>query len=88
MEVALKRQHPRGDRSLGPGLADDGGFLPDADLTRLFDSADETTGVYCGSGVTASVVLAALAAAGVDAALYPGSWSEWCSDPTRPVVRG
>ena len=44
-------------------LADDGGFLPDADLTRLFDSADETTGVYCGSGVTASVVLAALAAA-------------------------
>ena len=69
-------------------LADDGGFLPDADLTRLFDSADETTGVYCGSGVTASVVLAALAAAGVDAALYPGSWSEWCSDPTRPVVRG
>ncbi len=69
-------------------LADDGSFLPDADLTRLFDGADETTGVYCGSGVTASVVLAALAAAGVDAALYPGSWSEWCSDPTRPVVRG
>jgi thiosulfate/3-mercaptopyruvate sulfurtransferase len=67
-------------------LADDGSFLPDADLTRLVDGGD--TGVYCGSGVTASVVVAALAAAGVDAALYPGSWSEWCSDPTRPVERG
>ena len=70
-------------------LSDDGRFLPDGDLTRLFDGVDaSTTGVYCGSGVTASVVLAALAAVGVDAALYPGSWSEWCSDPTRPVSTG
>jgi thiosulfate/3-mercaptopyruvate sulfurtransferase len=67
-------------------LADDGTFLPDAELTRL--AGGGAIGAYCGSGVTASVVLAALAAAGVDAALYPGSWSEWCSDPTRPVVRG
>jgi thiosulfate/3-mercaptopyruvate sulfurtransferase len=68
-------------------LSDDGRFLPDDDLTRLFDGV-EPTGVYCGSGVTASVVIAALTAAGVDAALYPGSWSEWCSDPTRPVACG
>ncbi|HTI78717.1 MAG TPA: sulfurtransferase [Mycobacterium sp.] len=61
-------------------LSDDGRFLPDLDL--------DADGVYCGSGVTASVVIAALAAAGVDAALYPGSWSEWCSDPTRPVLKG
>ena len=69
-------------------LADDGSFLPDADLARTFDGVDGSTGVYCGSGVTASVVLAALAATGVDAALYPGSWSEWCSDAARPVARG
>ena len=68
-------------------LAEDGTFLPDDDLTRVFDGI-EPTGVYCGSGVTASVALAALAAAGVQAALYPGSWSEWCSDSTRPVERG
>ena len=45
-------------------------------------------GAYCGSGVTASVVVAALAAAGVDAALYPGSWAEWSLESTRPVERG
>ena len=68
-------------------LTADGTFLRADDLTRVFDGI-EPTGVYCGSGVTASVVLAALAAVGVDAALYPGSWSEWCSDSTRPVARG
>lgn len=68
-------------------LTDDGAFLPDGHLTRLFDGVDASTGVYCGSGVTASVVLAALAAVGVDAPLYPGSWSEWCSDSTRPVEK-
>jgi thiosulfate/3-mercaptopyruvate sulfurtransferase len=61
-------------------LSDDGRFRSDVQLL-----AD---GAYCGSGVTASVVVAAAAASGADIALYPGSWSEWCSDPTRPVERG
>ncbi|MGE0218020.1 sulfurtransferase [Mycolicibacterium sp.] len=71
-------------------LGPDGSYLAEADLTRLF--AERGVGgpdvaVYCGSGVTAAVVIAALAAVGVDAALFPGSWSEWSSDPTRPVAR-
>jgi thiosulfate/3-mercaptopyruvate sulfurtransferase len=44
--------------------------------------------MQCGSGVTASHNLLAMEIAGLPgAALYPGSWSEWCSDPGRPVAR-
>ncbi|MGE2718394.1 sulfurtransferase [Mycolicibacterium celeriflavum] len=68
-------------------LAGDGTLLADAVLSRAFEDADDVA-VYCGSGVTAAVTVAGLAAAGVDAALFPGSWSEWSSDPARPVARG
>lgn len=44
--------------------------------------------MQCGSGVTACHNLLALEVAGMHGAcLYPGSWSEWCSDPSRPVAR-
>ncbi|CAJ1497290.1 sulfurtransferase [[Mycobacterium] burgundiense] len=70
----------------------DGAWLPAADLTRLFEDSgvgtDTEVAVYCGSGVTAAVTVAALAAVGIDAALFPGSWSQWSSEPDRPVALG
>jgi thiosulfate/3-mercaptopyruvate sulfurtransferase len=77
-------------------LGADGRFLPTGDLKRRFgelgvstgSTGGGTVGVYCGSGVTASHEVAALAVVGVDAALYPGSWSQWSNDPARPVATG
>ena len=68
-------------------LDEDGRFRPGSELLASVGPTGDSVGVYCGSGVTASVVLAALSAAGVEAALFPGSWSQW-SGEARPVARG
>ncbi|MEO7751852.1 MAG: sulfurtransferase [Terracoccus sp.] len=72
-------------------LAADGTFRPDLAEHWAQVSAgheDEPVAVYCGSGVTAAHHLLALAELGVEGALYPGSWSEWVRDPSRPVATG
>ncbi|MEV4338580.1 sulfurtransferase [Streptomyces sp. NPDC049590] len=70
----------------------DGRFLPAAELKDRFKalgvSEDTEVGVYCGSGVSGAHEVLALAVAGIPAALYVGSWSEWSSDPSRPVAVG
>ncbi|GHF74498.1 sulfurtransferase [Streptomyces thermodiastaticus] len=70
----------------------DGRLLPAAELRERFrklGAGDGTpVGVYCGSGVSAAHEVLALAVAGIPAALYAGSWSEWSADPSRPVAVG
>jgi thiosulfate/3-mercaptopyruvate sulfurtransferase len=72
----------------------DGRFLPPAELrARLAEALDgtppESAIVYCGSGVTACHDVLAFARAGLPLPrLYAGSWSEWITDPARPVERG
>jgi thiosulfate/3-mercaptopyruvate sulfurtransferase len=69
-----------------------GTFLPPAALRarldREFGGVDAARIVsYCGSGVTACHNLLALEHVGIHGAkLYPGSWSEWSSDPARPIA--
>jgi thiosulfate/3-mercaptopyruvate sulfurtransferase len=74
-------------------LEDDGCFFKAAEELRgefstLLGSRDPHTVVQqCGSGVTACHNLLAMEIAGFSGSqLYPGSWSEWCSDPARPVA--
>jgi thiosulfate/3-mercaptopyruvate sulfurtransferase len=70
----------------------DGRFRPSEELRARFGTlgtgGTADVAVYCGSGVTATHQVAALALAGVEAALYPGSWSQWSNDPSRPVATG
>jgi thiosulfate/3-mercaptopyruvate sulfurtransferase len=66
-------------------------FLPAAALRERYAAlgcGDRRPIVYCGSGVTACHDLLALHVAGLDGRLYPGSWSEWSSDPALPIATG
>lgn len=80
------------NRPTTANLGPDGRFLTAAQLRSAFADAGAADGaaigVYCGSGVTAAHQVLALELAGLAAALYPGSWSDWVSDPARPVATG
>ncbi|WP_417703206.1 sulfurtransferase [Pseudomonas sp.] len=75
-------------------LGSDGRFLPAEALRERFDDLRgerpvENLVAYCGSGVTACHNLFAMSLAGYPLApLYAGSWSEWISDPARPIATG
>jgi thiosulfate/3-mercaptopyruvate sulfurtransferase len=70
----------------------DGTFRSPADLaarfTALGANSDRPVAAYCGSGVTAAHEVLALTLAGIPAALYVGSWSNWITDPARPIAVG
>jgi thiosulfate/3-mercaptopyruvate sulfurtransferase len=70
----------------------DGRLLAADRLREIFEQAGitgDTVGAYCGSGINAARTVLALTVAGVaDPALYVGSWSNWITDPTRPVATG
>ncbi len=84
---ALNRPHTR-------NLSDEGRFKPADQLRSEFAELLAATAPsdivhQCGSGITATHNLFAMELAGMSGSrLYPGSWSEWCSDPARPVARG
>ena len=80
------------NRFFRDNLDADGLFRPAAELRREYlallagTPADKVV-MQCGSGVSACHNLIAMEIAGLRGArLYAGSWSEWCSDPTRPVA--
>jgi thiosulfate/3-mercaptopyruvate sulfurtransferase len=73
-------------------VGSDGRFRPAAELGARFAALgvrpEVEVATYCGSGVTAAHQVLALELLDIRAALYPGSWSEWSADPTRPVATG
>ena len=75
-------------------VTDEGVMLPPDRLRHQFaevlgERSPDQVVMYCGSGVSACQNLLAMEHAGLSGTkLYPGSWSEWSSDPARPVETG
>lgn len=79
------------NRFFKDNLQADGRFKPAEQLRAEFSALLDGRPVVqqCGSGATACHNLLAMEVAGLGGGtLYPGSWSEWCSDPSRPMARG
>ena len=81
------------NRFFKDNLEADGRFKPAAllraeYLALMAGAVPAQVVAQCGSGVSACLDLLAMEIAGLHGArLYAGSWSEWCSDPARPVAR-
>lgn len=82
------------NRPFSQNLGADGKLVPAAQLREQFQALlggrDPSEVVHsCGSGVSAIANLIAMEVAGLSGSrLYPGSWSEWSADPSRPVEKG
>ncbi|MEX1252160.1 MAG: sulfurtransferase [Hyphomonas sp.] len=72
----------------GKLITGDGRMKPVAELRKLFRDPLAPTVTTCGSGVTAAITALALARLGnYDVAVYDGSWTDWASDPSRPIAK-
>jgi thiosulfate/3-mercaptopyruvate sulfurtransferase len=82
------------NRPFAQNLGSDGLFKPAAELRAEFEALlglrkPATVVHHCGSGVSAVPNILAMEIAGLGrTALFAGSWSEWCSNPARPVAQG
>ena len=82
------------NRLFKDNLTPDGRFRPPQELRQAFmdvlaAARPEQVVHQCGSGVSACSNLLAMEIAGLKGSrLYPGSWSEWVADPSRPVAKG
>jgi thiosulfate/3-mercaptopyruvate sulfurtransferase len=83
------------NRPVTENLDADRRLLEPAGLARAMEQLGVKSGAgaddvaaYCGSGVTAAHQVLALETIGVRAALFPGSWSQYCADPSRPAATG
>ncbi|HEY5787287.1 MAG TPA: sulfurtransferase [Microlunatus sp.] len=69
-------------------LTESGRFKPAAEIAQRYADLEGEPVLYCGSGITAAHTLLALETAGRTGSIYPGSWSDWITDPGRPRATG
>lgn len=80
--------HIPGARNVADPIIIDGRLAAPEQIRSMLPTDRAPVAAYCGSGVTAARMVLAGACAGIDVDLYAGSWSEWITDPRRPIATG